>query len=315
MRGKVLGAVCWLALCCILVAGLWPFHAPKNDVDWPSGRDGLIFGNHGTIVSSGDFENPNPPGGPCSLEIWLQPREINSWGTILAFYSPKPAEGLTLRQSWDDVVLLLKRPDARDDARTSRIYVGEVFRLDKPVLVTISSGDRGTAVYTDGALAKMSADFRLTSGDFTGRLVIGNSPVKPDSWSGELKGIAIYDRELTAAEVGQHYRDWTRTVPPDSLKTVGAAALYLFNEGGGRFCSQPSEAGTRLGCARSLFRFASTVSGSSLGRVPPWVALLGERRHQHTWFYSTRTLLPCVFFISARDEARGGDHDCTRIRS
>ena len=43
-----------------------------------------------------------------------------------------------------------------------------------------------------------------------GDLIIGNSPVKPDSWSGELKGIAIYHRELTATEVAQHYDDWKK---------------------------------------------------------------------------------------------------------
>ncbi|MGA7513477.1 MAG: VanZ family protein [Candidatus Sulfotelmatobacter sp.] len=233
MTDRVLGVSCCLVLCCIVIAGLWPFHAPKNQVEWSRNREGLKFGNYGSIVSSSDFESSRPSNGPCSLEIWLQPRQINRWGTILAFYSSKRTEGLTVRQSWGDVVLLLQRPDARSPGKTVRIYVGDVFRREKSVLVTISAGDRGTAIYSDGVLAKISRDFHLTTGDFTGRLVIGNSPVKPDSWSGELKGIAIYDRELTATEAGQHYQDWTRTVPSDSIKTVGAGALYLFDEGRG----------------------------------------------------------------------------------
>ncbi len=36
--------------------------------------------------------------------------------------------------------------------------------------------------------------------DLTGRLIVGNSPVTTDGWSGELKGLALYDRELTANE-------------------------------------------------------------------------------------------------------------------
>ncbi len=246
MMDKVLGGLCLLVLCGILVAGLWPFRAPKNEVDWPVDRDGLIFGDHGSILSSRDFEITGSPDGPCSLEIWVQPREIDSWGTILAFYSPEHHAGLALRQSWDDIVLLLKRSDQELHGRTLRIYLGNVFHREKPVLVTISSGGGGTAIYTDGALANMSSHFRIASGDLTGQLIIGNSPVKPDSWSGELKGIAIYHRELTATEVAQHYEDWTKKERSDSSKSDGAVALYLFNEGHGRLVHNQIDPATDL---------------------------------------------------------------------
>src|ERR1700691_288659 len=48
---KILGVLCILVLCGILVAGLWPFHAPINDVTWLQNADGVDFGSHGTLVS------------------------------------------------------------------------------------------------------------------------------------------------------------------------------------------------------------------------------------------------------------------------
>jgi hypothetical protein len=92
IQPKLLGAICASVLVVILVSGLWPFHAPRNDVRWLSPRNGLIFGKHGSVVSAGAFE-PNRSGtnSSCSLEIWLEPSRVNSSGAILAFYSQRSA--------------------------------------------------------------------------------------------------------------------------------------------------------------------------------------------------------------------------------
>ena len=52
---KVLGLICASVLVIILTAGLWPFHAPKNEVGWISNGNGLHFGNHGAVLSSDAF--------------------------------------------------------------------------------------------------------------------------------------------------------------------------------------------------------------------------------------------------------------------
>jgi VanZ family protein len=101
------------------------------------------------------------------------------------------------------------------------------------VFFTISSGERGTSIYVDGALAKVSRDFRFSKEDWTGQLVIGNSSVTVDTWSGQLKGLAIYNRELPASQVMQHYQSWVGSGRPDTSSPDGAFALYLFNEGSG----------------------------------------------------------------------------------
>jgi hypothetical protein len=230
----LLRALCGFVLLGILGAGLWPFHAPKNAVSWLSQGNGLFFGKYGSIVSAGTFKsNTLQEDDACSLEIWLEPSQRDSAGTILAFYRPESrVVPFALRQSLDDLVLQ-RTSEGVQDAKKSRIYVGHLFSHPKAVLVAISSGRSGTSVYADGAPVKQFPNFRLSTRDLTGQLIIGNSPAATHNWSGQLRGLAIYSRELSAGDVSEQYANFTKrgkTVMPSSR---GAVALYLFNEGNG----------------------------------------------------------------------------------
>jgi hypothetical protein len=234
MTRKALGAICLFVLSGILVAGLWPFHAPKNEVSWLSSGNGLLFGEYGSIVSEGAFKaNESQKAAPCSLEIWLQPSREYS-GTILAFYWPEHrVVPFKLWQSHDYLGIQHTRLNQFDHPERSKIYVADLFRQGKSVFLTISSGPTGTTVYADGVLTRKDSNFRFSSQDLSGRFVIGNGPTTTSTWSGELKGLAIYDHELTAGEVSQHYADWTTNTRTDLAKSENVAALYLFNEGKG----------------------------------------------------------------------------------
>lgn len=233
MRSKILEVICLLVLCGVLVCGLWPFHAPRNEVRWLSNGNGLLFGDYGSLLSAGGFQTRSSSGGAC-LEIWLEPSVINDWGTILSVYPPQGrSTSFSLRQSWDDLALQRKDVDEKRSTRSARIYAARVFRYGKPVFLTITSGEQGTSIYVDGALVRVSREFRLSNEDLTGQLVIGNSSVTTDTWSGQLKGLAIYDRELTPSQVTQHYQDWLGNEHPYVFASGRAVALCLFDEGSG----------------------------------------------------------------------------------
>lgn len=227
-----LTGICVFVLGGILVAGLWPFHAPRNEVTWLSQGDGLLLRKYGTVVSAAPLQaNPGRPDESCSLEIWLQPTRVHSSGSILSFYQAE--SGVTtfsLRQSWGD--LTIQRADQRDSGRAKRgmIYVDEVLSHQKPVLITISATRSGTSVFADGIIVKKIPNLKLSIQDLTGRLVVGNSPVTTDDWSGQLKGLAIYNRGLTATEVSEHFGFWTNNAPSDLARGTSATALYPFNE-------------------------------------------------------------------------------------
>ena len=232
-RRNVLLAICLLVLCCILVAGLWPFHAPKNEVGWLSEGNGLLFGKHGTIVSASPFKTrASQDDNSCSLEIWLEPTRVDSDGMILAFYWPASRVAPFAARQWRGA-LVLERESQSHSAKKAKIYVGDVFKRLKPVFVTITSGEAGAATYVDGTLIKRFPTFAFSSLDLRGQLIVGSAPATAWSWPGQFKGLAVYDRELTADEVSQHYANWTENRQADFAKSGGVVALYLFNEGSG----------------------------------------------------------------------------------
>jgi VanZ like protein/concanavalin A-like lectin/glucanase superfamily protein len=231
--GNSLGAICLLVLCGMLVAGLWPFHSPKNEVGWLRDRNGVRFGKHGTIISAGALQARASLGETaCSVEIWLAPNRIDSEGMILASYWPVEKITPFALRKWRGG-LVLERGSRSGSVKKAKIYVGDVFKGTKPVFISITSGDGGAAAYVDGTLIKTLSSFSFSSLDLTGSLIVGNAPSTGYTWPGQFKGLAIYDRELTAGEISQHYTDWTGNRQAKLADSEGMIALYLFDEGTG----------------------------------------------------------------------------------
>ncbi len=228
------------------MAGLWPFHAPRNDVSWSVHEPGVLLGKHGSMVSALPFQSHASRGDDSfTLEIWLKPNRVDSDGIILAFYWPENrVVPFALRQFRDGLVLE-RGARGRSDNK-AEIYVGGVFNTQKPVFVTITSGNAGTATYVDGRLVKNVPSFTFSSQDLTGQFVVGNAPLKNYSWSGQLKGLAIYDRELCAAEVSENSLDWTVGRPLNSPKREDVVARYLFDQGTGNSVRNQADSETDL---------------------------------------------------------------------
>ena len=87
----------------------------------------------------------------------------------------------------------------------------------------------------------------------TGQLVIGNAPATTDNWSGQLKGLAVYDRELTTDEVSQHYESWKTGKQANLAASEGAVGLYLFNEGNGSVVHNQVDPATDLHIPERFF--------------------------------------------------------------
>jgi VanZ family protein len=219
----VLGGILW--------AGLWPFHSPKNDVKWLAPGNGLSFGDHGTILSSGSFEGTNAGDhAPCSLEIWLEPELPWDSSTILVFYARGRQRQFSLRQSLTNVELRTGRAPGEPRVPTARLYVNNILRQGKQLFLTITSNGSEERVYIDGALTTVSSKLSLSAEDFSGELIIANSPVQNDSWEGQLFGLASYRQELSPSQVLDHYQTWTKAGRPAITADEQNSALYLFDE-------------------------------------------------------------------------------------
>jgi hypothetical protein len=243
---RILGGLCMFVLCGILVAGLWPFHAPMNQVTWLGNENGLRFGRYGTALATRPFTiTSSPDEAAYSLEIWLQPRLAVDSATVLALYRPENPIQFSLHQSEANLALQNGAQNEHLQA-PGVVYVHEVFRARRLVLIAIASGVQGTKVYVDGALAVTAPRFRLSIKDLTGQLVLGTSPVVNDNWSGQLRGLAIYQQELTAAQVSRHFKTWTGNGRPDLDRNEQVLALYLFDEHLGRIVHDRSGSGIDL---------------------------------------------------------------------
>ncbi len=234
MKNRGIAALCLLVVAGILAAGLWPLTPhPRNDVSWAPGGWGLRFGDYGTILSGRDAVPPASKDGYCSLEIWLTPDLADDSNVILAFAPRSNPQQFRIGQNGDAVYV--SRQVLRNGAVSERPYtrVGHAFQQGRPALITLTAGERGTEVYLDGKLANTRADFGLSVSDLSGRIVVANSPVGNNTWSGLLQGIAVYSSELPAQEVARHYDAWSGG-DRMALTNLGSDSLYLFLEGTGK---------------------------------------------------------------------------------
>jgi VanZ like family/Concanavalin A-like lectin/glucanases superfamily len=230
---KILGTVCLALLAGMLAACLWPFHSPKNEVAWVAHGNGLSFGRFGMIVGGSAIKPDCQPERGCTLEMWLSPRRVWDGGTILALYDPHHVRGFSLRQSNGSFLVVNGPWNKENIAKAQKLYAGHTFGRVGFTLLTLTFGPHGTSAYINGAQVRAAPQFRVPLDEFSGRLVVGNSPVLPESWSGEMKALALYDGELTSGEVFGNYEAWTRTGRPEVTKAVPAIALYLFDEHSG----------------------------------------------------------------------------------
>jgi len=173
--------------------------------------------------------------------MWVRPAGGENSSTLLAFYGPNGATGVTLQRSLTDL-----RLDRETGARPVKSYVNDVLYDGKLVFITIVIGARGTTVYQEGALARRLSQPRATPGDCSGSFGLGHPASGHTSWQGEIHGLAIYRRELTPEEVQENYRSWQAVGHPGERTSGKPEALYLFAEKGGSVVRDSGSSGVSL---------------------------------------------------------------------
>lgn len=231
MRTTLLGALCIAVLCVIFSLGLWPFHSPHNQVTWLRKLNGVELGKYGTVLSAGELSRSKDDKGH-SIEIWVQPNR-RMGATILSLYRPEDRVQFLLNQSLTDLELQVETPSASRRHFYASEALASSLHEKKPVFVTVTSGPAGTTVYLDGVLTMKAPRFLIPEEAFAGRLIIGDSPEQPNSFRGQIRGLAVYAAELSAAQVFHHYEMWTENGAPEIAPDERNTALYLFNEGMG----------------------------------------------------------------------------------
>ncbi len=248
IRAKIPGLLCFLVLCGILGAGLWPFRKPLNGVTWLDNGNGLRLAHRATLWSVGPFQATGQQKDESrTLDLWLEPSLTRSSSSILSFSTPENPQRLSAFQYHS--VFIMKRQIQGRPHRTTTIGIDGVLLKDRSVFITITSGPQQSAMYVDGVLNRTFPQVRLGR-DFAGQLIIGTSPVDDASWSGQLRGLAIYGRELTPTQVLKHYETWTTQGRPELADDECIIALYLFNEHAGNIVHNEVSGGIDLNIPR-----------------------------------------------------------------
>jgi VanZ family protein len=231
---------------------LWPFNPfPRNGVQWSQGTSGILFESDGVVVSSSPLLLPQHDVESYTLELLLRPAAVTTSQTILVFYSPGRSQQLVLRQYLNGLVVTHDDSIYNDSTRRITFYVDKVFRPAGVVHVTVSSGPNGTVVYLDGRVANHNPGFTIERTDLSGEIILGGAPVACNTWRGELRGVAIYSKELTEADVLHHYQDWmAQSVDPD---LANALALYNFDARAGREVRNEIPSGPNLKIPETFF--------------------------------------------------------------
>jgi VanZ like family/Concanavalin A-like lectin/glucanases superfamily len=287
---QTLGVICLLVLCAVLVAALWPFHAPVNEVNWLANENGVRFGRNGTILSRGEFQTKRSSEPSYTLEICLTPASGRHWHSIMAFYSKQNHYGFGFGQTGYDLFLVRHTLDQQGQWRIA-VYVGDIFRKDKTLFVTIAAGPQGTEVYVDGALARVFPQFRTTAHDIRGELVIGTSPVRDAGWPGELHGLAIYERELTPEEIVRNYTAWSHNGGPNPDNVQSAAALYTFDERSGDTVHNRLKSGPDLHIPTHYMIFDKPLL------LPVWKEYSGDWGYWESVVLNIIAFVPLGFFV------------------
>jgi VanZ family protein len=130
--------------------------------------------------------------------------------------------------------------------KRTKFDVDHAFQERKLLLVTMTFGPNGTTIYLNDRQAKVFPRFTISQSELSGEIVLGTSAEDYQPWPGEVRGMAIYSQELSAAQVSKHYAGWTggqSAVPVDFDR---ATAYYRFEEGGGRNIHNAAASGPNL---------------------------------------------------------------------
>ncbi len=236
MNKRFLGFIILIILTGFFFAGFWPFNFfPDNDVKWLRDKNGISLYGYGMVHTPQLFNEKNTPfqNGSITIEMLLQSKvKCDCFvARILSLYDGNKSENFFIGQWKYNLVLSghLKTPDNK--IKYQEVGIGNTLLRDKTTFLTITSGNDGTIVYIDGKQVKSFPQYRLIHDvKSSGYLIIGNSPSGKYYWTGELYGLAIYNRIIAPHKVLNNYHAWIKNGSQDTLGEESPLALYLFDE-------------------------------------------------------------------------------------
>jgi len=233
-------------------------------VRWLDPGPGLQFDGRGIAYSDGPlvWEATEGPG-EVSVELWIRPsREPDDrLGQIFSLFDGDAVSPLSIAQ-WKSGLVIRYRVAERVAGRRYRELgaLGLAFR-GHPLMLALTSGPAGTSLYLDGRETEHRSNIPIIAGSqgFGGRFVLGNSASGTAPWHGELLGVAIYRRALSAEDVANHHAAAKARGVSSLASMEGLAALYPFDERSGESAESSGASGPVLNVPLEFSRLRKQI--------------------------------------------------------
>jgi hypothetical protein len=224
-RNRIASFALLLTILGILIAGLWPFNfKPRNRVKaLPQG--GLSIKGYGQILSTVPWHMSRPKS-RFSVEFWFQPAGIGyAYDSPVLSLSDAGIVNFAIGQSGRDLYAAVLSQHEDGVTVLRKLWMDGACGRSRPLFVTVVSSEDGVTVYLDGHLGR-SFSLPISAKTLSGTILLGHTPTGDQPWSGDLFGMALYDKELNAVEVMHHLEQWLARQTQGLAKQEGVLCLY-----------------------------------------------------------------------------------------
>jgi VanZ family protein len=269
----------------------------SNDATWIQHEPGLRFENYGIAYATIDDQTKSTIAAAkaFSIEIAFKPKsfDVRRFSFLLSIHAGKDSDQLIIEQ-WQSSMIIMNGNDYRNRRKTKRIATDIVSSSPQRVLLTITTGAEGTALYVNGRLIRKRAGLilKIPKGDVQ-RLVLGNSVYGQNSWKGELYGLAIYFTKLDAETVESRFHAWSKNQALPFSSTIKPALFFALDEGKG------TETSDHVNRSRKLNIPADFPVLNKKFITPPWRDFSADINYLTDVMINLLGFLPLGFILCA----------------
>jgi VanZ family protein len=253
LRPRYQRAVLLSLIAGLFFAGLHPFNfSPANQVSWLEEGRGLRFRGYGEVrglwaVLPMRSESAIDDDSGITLELWVTCARVGPQvNDLLSVYHEGSQEPFAIKQSITDLIITAVARDAQGQQRVRDMSIDDAFKAGAQRFITITTSREGTTLYLEGLSRRTYPRLELARENLRGTVLLGQTSRAHQDWQGDVRGLAIYWKELSADEVAASYNAWRQVNWQESQAHAPAAAIYPFDEDGGLVVHNRGNAGGDL---------------------------------------------------------------------
>ena len=220
----------------MLYAGLRPKEYNfKNYIEWLEDKPGIRFRRYGLVFTkliAPEGAKIKSDDARFSMEMAFKTDDYEEKGFrfILSMHNGNDQDQILVGQ-WGATIIVMKGDDFDYTRREPRISIKLGSQHDEPTFLTLATGKEVTRIYVNGRHVKTNPELNLQMPPGPSVwLTLGDSVYSKHSWSGDMLGLAIFNKTISAQDAETHFQRWKTDGNFLSAKVENPLHLYLFDE-------------------------------------------------------------------------------------